>query len=381
MRVLILGPNHAGGSLPPYLDVLAAGLRGHGVTVDRHGSAQIPYDQAAGRFWPVDRVLAEARSLADRVDLAAYDLVSVQCGNLEVDQLVPALWADQQADHPCPPVVYHVHTLAPTLFRDHVPDPYWNRVVRQAFRTANGYVYFGRYAADRLAGTIPGEPPAGVAWLPTTIPTGTAPAARPTLAVALEDPRGRPVISLYGYAAPWKDATLLHTALARMRVPARIVLAGDFWDDPAQAGIDLTGFTSPVRVGVGEFVVVSGYLGPADRAALVRASGAGVFSYRPHSSFQGSGAIADYLAHAVPVVATDVANMAELVADAGNIVPTGDPIALATALDTIAAGEVPAVDLAARAAGRAHRFTAETHAVRCLAIYQYILDHGTQESA
>lgn len=360
---------------------MAAGLRGHGVTVDRHGSTHIPYDHAAGRFWPVDRMLAEARALADRVDLTAYDLVSAQCGNLEVDQLVPSLWADRPTGRACPPMVHHVHTLAPTLVRDHVPDPYWNRTVQQAFRTADGYVYFGQYARDRLSGTIPGAPPAGVAWLPTTIPAGTAPAAHPTLAAALEDPRGRPVISLYGYAAPWKDATLLHAALARMRVPARIVLAGDFWDDPAQADLDLTGVTGPVRVGIGEFVVVPGYLGPADRAALVTASAAGVFPYRPHPSFQGSGAIADYLAHAVPVVATDVANMAELVAEAGHIVPTGDPIALATALDALAAGEARAVDLAARAAGRAHRFTADTHTSRCLAVYQHILDRGTRESA
>ncbi|MGH3831315.1 MAG: glycosyltransferase [Pseudonocardiaceae bacterium] len=371
MRVLILGPNHAGGSLPPYLDVLAAGLRGHGVTVDRRGSTEIPYDQAARRFWPIERMIAEARALADSVDLGAYDVVSLHCGNLEVDQLVPALWANNR---PGPPVVSHVHTLAPTLFRDHVPNPHWRHVARQAFRTAHGYVYFGRFARDRLTRTIPGGRPDGVAWLPTTIPAGTVSRARPALAVALDVARGWPVISLYGYAAPWKDAALLRAALARMRTPARVVLAGDFWDDPAQAGIDLSGATTPMRLGVGEFVVVPGYLGPADRAALVRASAAGVFAYRPHPSFQGSGAIADYLAHAVPVVATDTANMAELVGDAGHVVPTGDPIALATALDMVAAADAPARNLAARATARAHRFTAQTHATRCLAVYQRVLD-------
>src|SRR4030088_1018480 len=105
MRGRILGPDHAGGSLPPYLDVLAAGLRHHGVTVDRRGSTQIPYDRAQQRFWPLERVLAAA-SLADRVDLDGNDLVSLHFGNLEVAQLVPALWADRRL----PPVVYHVHT-------------------------------------------------------------------------------------------------------------------------------------------------------------------------------------------------------------------------------------------------------------------------------
>jgi hypothetical protein len=49
-----------------------------------------------------------------------------------------------------------------------------------------------------------------------------------------------------------------------------------------------------------ELAVVPGYVGPPDRAALVRASAAGAFPHRPHASFQGSDAIADYLAHGCP---------------------------------------------------------------------------------
>jgi glycosyltransferase involved in cell wall biosynthesis len=380
MRVLILGPDHAGGSLPPYLDVLAAGLRYHGVTVGRNGSTQIPYDQAQQRFWPLDRVLAEACTLAHQVDLDAYDLVSLHFGNLEYDQLVPAFW--DQAGRPRPPVVYHVHTLAPTLFRGHVPDSQWDHVVRKGIRSADGYVYFGQYARHRLAGTVAAEAPAGLAWLPTTIPHDTTPTARPALAAALDTPPGLPVISLYGYAAPWKDAALLYAALERMRVPARIVLAGDFWDAPDQAGVDLSAFTlGPVRAGVGELVVVPGYLGPADRAALVRASTAGIFPYRPHLSFQGSGAIADYLAHAIPVIATDMANMAELVGDAGSIVPTEDPEALAAALDTLASGDATAANIARRTAVRVERFTVEAHAARCLAVYHQVLDQDRRSMA
>jgi len=373
MRVLILGPDHPGGSLPPYLDTLAAGLRRYGVTVARHGSTQIPYDPGRGRFWPLHRVLTAARALADQVDPDAYDLVSLHFGNLEYDQLVPAMWAGR----PRPPVIYHVHTLAPTLFRNHVPSQHWNHAARQTIRSADGYVYFGQHARRKLTGTAAAAAPGGVAWLPTTIPDGTAPAARPALAAALNAPSGLPVISLYGYAAPWKDAALLHAALERMQIPVRMVLAGDFWDDPEQAGLDLAHATSPVRIGVGELVVVPGYLGPSDRAALVRLSVAGVFPYRPHASFQGSGAIADYLAHAVPVVATEVANMAELAGNAGHIVPTGDPEALATALDGCGA----AASLTRNATARAQRFTAEAHAARCLTVYQQVLDHDRRRTA
>lgn len=374
MRVLVLGPDHVGGSLPPYLDVLASGLRQHEVTVDRCGSMGIAYDQNRQRFWPVDRMIAAATDLLDQVDLGDYDLLSVHFGNLEVEQLLPALWADR----PHPPAVYHVHTLAPTLFRDHLPDPHWQHAVQHGIRAFDGYVYFGQYARARLAGLVPGDVPAGVAWLPTTIPAGTRAAAHPALAAALDTPEGRPVISLYGYAAPWKDVELLYVAVERMSVPARIVLAGDFWDDPEQAGIDLTHATTPVEVGVGEFVLVPGYLHAPGRAALARASHAAVFPYRAHPSFQGSGAIADYLAHATPVVATDVANMAELIGDAGRTMPTGDTQALATALDGITVGGTTAADIARGADSRAHQFSASVHAARCLEVYHQVLDHDAR---
>lgn len=377
MRVLILGPVHPGGSLPPYLDALAAGLASHGVTTVRAGSGRIPYDQARQEFWPPDRVAAAARALARETDPGAFDLVALNAGNLEYDQLVPAIWA--ASGQAVPPLVHHVHTLAPTLFRDHAPDPRWHRASRDAIRAAGGHVWFGQYARRQMTRRAAGLP-GGVAWLPATIPAGTIPAARPALARALDT--ALPVISLYGYAAPWKDAGLLLAALGSMRAPARVVLAGDFWDDPDQAGPGLSAFTRrPARAGRGELAVVPGYLGPADRAALVRASAAGVFPYRPHPSFQGSGAIADYLAHGVPVIATRVANMAELTADAGIIVPPGSPQALAAALDAIASGGEAAASLARHAAARAARFTAEVHAARCLGIYQEALGNGQRRTA
>jgi glycosyltransferase involved in cell wall biosynthesis len=377
VRVLILGPVHAGGSLPPYLDALAAGLASHGVTAVRAGSAQIPYDQARQEFWPAGLVARAARALADDTDPAAFDLVAVNAGNLEYDQLVPAIWA--AGVRPVPPLVHHVHTLDPTLFRDHVPDRRQYRAARDAIRQAGGHVWFGQYARRQMPGRAAGTP-GGVAWLPTTIPAGTLPAARPALAEALDT--ALPVISLYGYAAPWKDAVLLLAALRSMRAPARIVLAGDFWDDPGQAGLDLSPFTrGPARAGRAELAVVPGYLGPADRAALVRASAAGVFPYRPHASFQGSGAIADYLAHGVPVIAASVANMAELAGGAGIIVPAGDPQALASALDAIASRGRAAARHARHAAARAPRFTAEAHAAGCLGVYREALGVDRRKSA
>ncbi|MBC7299449.1 glycosyltransferase family 4 protein [Nocardia salmonicida] len=376
MRVLILGPNHPGGSLPPYLDALTTGLREIGVLVDRHGSTAIPYDQDSQRFWSIERIVASARALADQIDPAAYDVVALHAGNLEIDHLVAAFWPRRSR----PPIVYHIHTLDPTLFRDHVPHARWHRVVREQITGADGYVYFGQHAEARLAVTSPALCSGQVAWLPTTIPDGTLPSPSPALAAALHVPHGLPVISLYGFAAPWKDAGLLTAALRLMRQPVRVVVAGQFWDD-ATAPTAAVSPGKPVRIGVTEFTVVAEYVDAAGRAALIRASAAGVFPYRDHPSFQGSGAIADYLAHNVPVIATDVANMAELIGDAGYVVPANDPVALAAALDMIVTKGSTATEFADQACRRAHRFSAAAHATRCVRLYQQVIDRGMCRSS
>src|SRR6266511_2330910 len=169
MRILLVGPCHGGGSLPPYLSVLTNAFRRHGVQVDRLGSGGVPYDAEAGAFWPADRILAAARALLDGVELAAYVLISLHFGNLETEQLLPTLWPAVRR----PPVVYHVHSLDWTLFTTHVPEPSLHASVEVAVRTADGYVFFGRYARAAFAHRFALETPSAVAWLPTTIPLRT----------------------------------------------------------------------------------------------------------------------------------------------------------------------------------------------------------------
>ncbi|WP_161992464.1 glycosyltransferase, partial [Pseudonocardia sp. EV170527-09] len=368
--MLLLGPAHDGGSLPPYLDVLTTALRQQGATVTRLGSTQIPYDTTTGRFWPAPQLRAAAAELTRQIDPAAHDVIALHAGNLEYDQIVPALLPAGLGL----PVVHHIHTLAPTLLHEHSPDPDLQAAVDDATRRAAGHVWFGTYArhhqpqqpAQPEQGRVEGAVQAGVvAWLPSTIPPGTQAHAGTALAAALDT--DRPVVSLSGYAAPWKDPALLLDALAQTRTPVRAVLAGPGWDDPAQAGVDLTGYAVPRPVGRhAELVVVPGYLDPGARLALVTASTAAAFPYRPHPSFQGSGAIADYLAHHVPVVATDTANFTELIGPAGTTTPPEDPARFAAGIDHVLTDPRPA----AAARQRAPRFTAAAHAARCLTAYR-----------
>lgn len=375
MKVLLVGPDHDCGSLPPYLDVLATGLRKLGVAVDRLGSAELPFDQRTGTWWPVDRIVATARELAGRVAPGAHDLVSLHFGNLEIEQLLPAIWNRKNL----PPIVHHIHALDWTLFTRHRPDEQFRHAVETGIVASAGLVFFGAYARTALASRITATSalPSDVIPLPTTVPTGTVPDGGAALSAAFEVPRADiTVLTLCGFAAPWKDVAGLVTALERATAPIRVVLAGPFWDDPAQAGHDLSSAVGrPLRLGkAAELVVIPTYLPTSARAALVAGSDAGVFPYRHQATFQGSGALADYLAAGTPVIASDVANMAEMVGDAGLLVAPGRPDQLVEALDAFATDAALRTRLSTAAWSRSQVFTPAAHAAACLAFYRSLLD-------
>jgi glycosyltransferase involved in cell wall biosynthesis len=121
-----------------------------------------------------------------------------------------------------------------------------------------------------------------------------------------------------------------------------------------------------------EVTVAPGYLAARQRLALVQATDLAVLPYKEHPGFPGSGAVTDYLARGVPVVATDVANMRELVGEAGVIVPPGDPAALASALDRVAGDRDFLAGLQTAARRRAALFSPATHAMRSLALFRQV---------
>jgi hypothetical protein len=142
MHILLIGPCHDQGSLPPYLDVLAEALRAHGATVDRLGTTTLPRDPEREVFWSAERIVQAADALLDSVDLRKYDVLSVHFGNQEIEQLVPARWAGR----PRAPAVHHVHSPDWSLFVDKVPDAELRQAVAEGVYRMDGLVYFGNYA-------------------------------------------------------------------------------------------------------------------------------------------------------------------------------------------------------------------------------------------
>ena len=373
MRILLIGPDHDAGSLPPYLAVLADGLRSQGATVDRLGAGTMPVDHR-GAFWPAERIVAAADALLASVDLCAYDLLSVHFGNNEIEQLLPVRWAGRRR----PPAVHHVHSVGWTLFSTHVVNrSLWEAVANGVYQM-DGLIYFGSYARQVLATTPAARIPSEIAFFPTTIPddaTAAEPSLQPPALRELSVQDGRVRATLYGFASPWKDLPRLLAAFERMRVPLRFALLGPPWDSPRHAGVDLAAAAHPRRRRWGpvEVTVAPDYLDAQQRLALVEATDLAVLPYKEHQGFQGSGAITDYLARGVPVVATDVANMRELVGDAGVIVSSGDPAELAAALDRVAGDADFLAGLQAAARRRAALFSPAMHAMTSLAFFRRVV--------
>lgn len=131
----------------------------------------------------------------------------------------------------------------------------------------------------------------------------------------------QPLLGFVGSMKPWHGVGRL-PALAR-RLGARLVLAGEA-REPATFLAE--------REALPEDTIRTGHLGPQDLADVVAALDLGLVPY-------GADAppwfcplkVLDYRAQGTPVIGTDVGDTADLVGDAGAIVPPGDPEALLAA--------------------------------------------------
>lgn len=356
MKICLVGPRHEGGSIPPYLNTLYTLLPTLGCAVTWVGSNGLPYDPYRSRFWSSTAISQAADDLAERVQetAAGADVISLHYGNLEIEQLLHTRFNRSEL----PPVVTHVHTLDPTLFATHAPNAELAAESQRGLASADAFVCFGSYAHTLMRARHPAIP-ATVAFLPTTIAAGTQP--EPWI---LPGPAHHPTASLYGYAADWKDLPLLVEACEHVAAGLKIVIAGPFWNEHLPAGHH--------RLGQVDLYLSTEYLSPKRRLALIQATDFAVFPYRSHPSFQGSGAIADYLHNGVPVLATTIANFSEVIATAGITVPPSDPERLAAALTHLATDTSQREALRVAAQQRGAMFSATAHAQQCLNWYQAI---------
>jgi glycosyltransferase involved in cell wall biosynthesis len=170
--------------------------------------------------------------------------------------------------------------------------------------------------ARSLSGT-----PATVAALPPILGTATAPAAADPAA----DLPARRQLLFFGLVRPYKGLDILIEALPA--VPdVRLTVAGEFWGGTAETEARIA------RLGLGDRVTLRpGYVDAADVPKLFAETDALVLPYRSATS---SANVFLAYEHRVPVIATNVGDMAEQVRDgeSGLLCAPADAAALAEAL-------------------------------------------------
>ena len=118
------------------------------------------------------------------------------------------------------------------------------------------------------------------------------------------------------------DVLLEAWARVRARRPATLIVAGDFYEDPAAYR------ALAAAAGEGAVRMLEGYRPDEEVEALFRASDVAVLPYRSGTQ---SGVTHVAFALGVPVITTDVGGLAETVTpgSTGLVVPPGNPEALA----------------------------------------------------
>jgi glycosyltransferase involved in cell wall biosynthesis len=211
-----------------------------------------------------------------------------------------------------------------------------------------------------------GSPTAGVpAERIHVIPSGVIPAdfepARPDPFAHV----GRPRVLFLGRLHRQKGAETLFGAVSRMRSGADVLVVGD---GPERSRLE----AAVTAAGLGDRVHFAGFR-PHHEVASILAH-ADVFAMPSVYEELGT-ALLEAMAAGLPIVASDTGGIPGAAGGAARLVPPGDPVALAAALDDLLAHPAEAARLGALARERAADFDWDGLADQVLDVYAHAL-HG-----
>ena len=348
MRLVVLGPGHPfRGGIAATTTGLVQGLR----TVGHEVRYLTPVRQYPRWLYPgggdVDPEacprLEGTIAVLSPLEPASWPAAAARAREFEADAWIVPYWTWAWAPFWIwllrrpgrPPTAAVVHNPA-----DHGAGPLRRLAASAVLRRADALFTHGRSLAAGLEARYPGTP-VGHHLLPSpeARPLPDREEARAGLGLAA----GERLALFLGLVRRYKGVDVLLEAAARLGEdsPWRILVAGEAWE-----GLDRSLPALAGRLGVGARVRFR--FGWVPEAALLRLLAAADLVVLPYRSGSQSAVAPLAMAHGVPVLATDVGGLAEMVAGGGVVVPPGDPGALAAALERLAQGN-GLRDLAARA--------------------------------
>lgn len=146
---------------------------------------------------------------------------------------------------------------------------------------------------------------------------------------------GDPVVTFVGTLKPWHGVADLLAAAALAKRPWKLRIIGD---SPERAALE------EQAAGLGIEVDFRGAVAPADMPGQLAGSAIGVAPYPDlggeQQQYFSPLKVYEYLAAGLPVVASAVGQLPQILGELGTLVPPSDPAALAAAIDTLAADPV-----------------------------------------
>jgi glycosyltransferase involved in cell wall biosynthesis len=187
--------------------------------------------------------------------------------------------------------------------------------------------------------------------------------------------RGRPFVLALGTVEPRKDHAALLQAFALIATSLpdlQLVIAGkDGWGiEPFQRA--LAALPPAFRSRVHRL----GYVSSSLRFALLKS--ASVFAYP--SIYEGFGlSPLEAMAFGIPVVATDAGSLPEVLGQAAEFVPVGDPAALADAIERVMTNQARRAFLQDAGRQRSALFTRDAMTTNFARLYSDLVDRGRQD--
>ena len=217
---------------------------------------------------------------------------------------------------PAPKVLFICHNVLP-----HEKGLLDKMALRMALASGDGFVVHARTDSQRLLTQFP-QARIVVSPLPTYAGLGQEPAE-----LSLSLPADTPIALFFGLVRPYKGLDVLLEALALLKRPLHLIIAGEFWQDEVEYQAQIRRLELETAV-----TIMNRYVPDEEVVALMQTADVVILPYRRATQ---SAIVQVAFGYGKPIITTNVGGLAEAVVHecTGLIVPPEDPQQLAAAIE------------------------------------------------